>query len=90
MRGLARLATDQVLALLRRVEDQVADVPAVFVAALLVAVGARTARATCLAARAEAPRADDHLVLHREGCGCLLYTSPSPRDAHESRMPSSA
>ena len=29
-----------------------------------------------------------------EKCGnglfCLLYTSPSPRDAHESRMPSSA
>ena len=24
------------------------------------------------------------------GAGCLLYTSPSPRDAHESRMPSSA
>ena len=25
------------------------------------------------------------------GCDiCLLYTSPSPRDAHESRMPSSA
>ena len=24
------------------------------------------------------------------GSGCLLYTSPSPRDAHESRMPSSA
>ena len=24
------------------------------------------------------------------GRGCLLYTSPSPRDAHESRMPSSA
>ena len=24
------------------------------------------------------------------GLGCLLYTSPSPRDAHESRMPSSA
>ena len=25
------------------------------------------------------------------GCmACLLYTSPSPRDAHESRMPSSA
>ena len=23
-------------------------------------------------------------------CPCLLYTSPSPRDAHESRMPSSA
>ena len=26
----------------------------------------------------------------REAGTCLLYTSPSPRDAHESRMPSSA
>ena len=26
-------------------------------------------------------------LLHKD---CLLYTSPSPRDAHESRMPSSA
>ena len=25
-----------------------------------------------------------------ESVTCLLYTSPSPRDAHESRMPSSA
>ena len=25
-----------------------------------------------------------------DGITCLLYTSPSPRDAHESRMPSSA
>ena len=25
-----------------------------------------------------------------EASTCLLYTSPSPRDAHESRMPSSA
>ena len=25
-----------------------------------------------------------------ENKSCLLYTSPSPRDAHESRMPSSA
>ena len=24
------------------------------------------------------------------GCGCLLYTSPSPRDLSTSRMPSSA
>src|SRR5678809_1617973 len=24
------------------------------------------------------------------GCGCLLYTSPSPRDRQKSRMPSSA
>ena len=26
----------------------------------------------------------------RGSYSCLLYTSPSPRDAHESRMPSSA
>ena len=26
----------------------------------------------------------------KDHCNCLLYTSPSPRDAHESRMPSSA
>ena len=25
-----------------------------------------------------------------ETYGCLLYTSPSPRDGHQSRMPSSA
>ena len=34
------------------------------------------------------------VLLGPSGCGktttCLLYTSPSPRDAHESRMPSSA
>ena len=29
----------------------------------------------------------DNLLLYKS---CLLYTSPSPRDAHESRMPSSA
>ena len=29
-------------------------------------------------------------LLKRGHEGCLLYTSPSPRDAHESRMPSSA
>ena len=28
--------------------------------------------------------------LHYKLLFCLLYTSPSPRDAHESRMPSSA
>ena len=27
---------------------------------------------------------------HIGNSNCLLYTSPSPRDAHESRMPSSA
>ena len=31
----------------------------------------------------------DHL-LFLLAIACLLYTSPSPRDAHESRMPSSA
>ena len=29
-------------------------------------------------------------ALRQKGKTCLLYTSPSPRDAHESRMPSSA
>ena len=29
-------------------------------------------------------------VLERLSVGCLLYTSPSPRDVEESRMPSSA
>ena len=35
----------------------------------------------------------DYCVAHREmlqSHGCLLYTSPSPRDATLSRMPSSA
>ena len=27
---------------------------------------------------------------HEYSVGCLLYTSPSPRDVEESRMPSSA
>ena len=32
------------------------------------------------------------LLAKNNGCmdGCLLYTSPSPRDVEESRMPSSA
>ena len=33
---------------------------------------------------------NDILPMHNQGMCCLLYTSPSPRDAHESRMPSSA
>ena len=34
----------------------------------------------------------DLLLLNEEGklMGCLLYTSPSPRDRQKSRMPSSA
>ena len=30
------------------------------------------------------------IVVAVSAYSCLLYTSPSPRDAHESRMPSSA
>ena len=31
-----------------------------------------------------------NLITNPNPTTCLLYTSPSPRDAHESRMPSSA
>ena len=34
--------------------------------------------------------ADPALASQKKATDCLLYTSPSPRDAHESRMPSSA
>ena len=34
--------------------------------------------------------AQGDLVILGGYIACLLYTSPSPRDAHESRMPSSA
>ena len=30
------------------------------------------------------------MILHARALGCLLYTSPSPRDKRQSRMPSSA
>ena len=32
----------------------------------------------------------DHVQDGNDDCGCLLYTSPSPRDQRGSRMPSSA
>ena len=32
----------------------------------------------------------DEYIITTEGVGCLLYTSPSPRDKRQSRMPSSA
>ena len=32
----------------------------------------------------------DDLVACKQAYACLLYTSPSPRDVEESRMPSSA
>ena len=34
--------------------------------------------------------AGEHADLNNDGLGCLLYTSPSPRDLSTSRMPSSA
>ena len=33
---------------------------------------------------------EKNIITTEWGKLCLLYTSPSPRDAHESRMPSSA
>ena len=38
----------------------------------------------------EALEARKEIELIEKKLPCLLYTSPSPRDAHESRMPSSA
>ena len=32
----------------------------------------------------------EELIIERKSISCLLYTSPSPRDVEESRMPSSA
>ena len=34
--------------------------------------------------------ADHDELIHNNTYGCLLYTSPSPRDRQKSRMPSSA
>ena len=36
------------------------------------------------------PNNDPTLMFTNSGMVCLLYTSPSPRDVEESRMPSSA
>ena len=36
------------------------------------------------------PRTDGQAQLLTEDLACLLYTSPSPRDKRQSRMPSSA
>ena len=40
--------------------------------------------------RAEIPNAPDIAAMVKSYKGCLLYTSPSPRDRTRSRMPSSA
>ena len=36
------------------------------------------------------PVVGDELILYVDSKSCLLYTSPSPRDKRQSRMPSSA
>ena len=46
--------------------------------------------AASLAAALEIARLSDEKVHILFLTGCLLYTSPSPRDVEESRMPSSA
>ena len=38
----------------------------------------------------DTPGAYAGLEAEEQGQGCLLYTSPSPRDKRQSRMPSSA
>ena len=51
------------------------------------------ANASFVADARNAGKTDKHFAWTRRLIAlsaCLLYTSPSPRDAHESRMPSSA
>ena len=38
----------------------------------------------------DTPRPPEQLAINPNGWVCLLYTSPSPRDKRQSRMPSSA
>ena len=40
--------------------------------------------------RCDELRADKNMYYRKIPNSCLLYTSPSPRDVEESRMPSSA
>ena len=56
----------------------------------LAAIPARADARDVLVARSDLPVATDGLEALPEGARCLLYTSPSPRDATLSRMPSSA
>ena len=53
-------------------------------------VGATTAGVTTSFVNGESIAVDKAINSGAINSGCLLYTSPSPRDAHESRMPSSA
>ena len=51
---------------------------------------AEAARRHTVAIKWGAAWSEGDIRLYESSADCLLYTSPSPRDAHESRMPSSA
>ena len=59
-----------------------------------VAVGGSKERGVVAAASYEARkfgvRSAMPSIMAKKKCSCLLYTSPSPRDKRQSRMPSSA
>ena len=57
---------------------------------LLVGLGADLDELTCKFADRETGKTLAVRADITPQVACLLYTSPSPRDAHESRMPSSA
>ena len=66
-----------------------------------IIMGMLAAASIAAPALADPIKDEEYFTMHSMGCmllqectdhvkDCLLYTSPSPRDAHESRMPSSA
>ena len=52
--------------------------------------GVFTARDTEIDSQDRIVVLDDDFIIRIDSNGCLLYTSPSPRDLSTSRMPSSA
>ena len=60
-----------------------------FAARTAVTTAALALLAPAVALPSQASPAGDSLVIN-EAYTCLLYTSPSPRDKRQSRMPSSA
>ena len=65
-----------------------------FAVVALVVIGALLALSTLLGPRNATPQKllpyECGIIPTEEAKGCLLYTSPSPRDRTRSRMPSSA